>query len=1253
MTDTHEDVANAADACLALMDLGVPSPFPPPSQQIVSTDRVSEVGGDVKDKDCDGCGRSCLTGAKLWDGEEEDDVGILWALPEKRGAWCKICFKIWRLILSKLVSLSYLKAHLRDRTNRENFNLYLICWVILLAQGNQRPQKVAVLELVDIMRTTFGLFGLPVSAFVVTPLSDLQPASMLDPARLVTMQNADGRRRLGYFATMPDEQAGSQSVSRPRPASPAFLGPGRLVSDDHLEDAALVSNLFTVGDHADSLQIAEDQPDEGNSRVEQYFQQVKERFLVAFKSNQWAETVKESHFKKYLDKMNTFRQEAALFDNQEDQLEFAVKLETGLTACKLFMRAYRYLAAVKKISLMKVLTLEPTFSKVWHFLRDEAGIEPALTLRQLRLKCLFLEAFRNHSNFIHSLEAVMKEDVLMAFSSEAMATLPKNQQTTLEIWLRKTFCLCVQHFFGLVVLDPDDDARRNEVAGLGESFSENIHEFMTESEIVFDDILGNFPEDVNAVITILRAESGTVSSRACRAAKDHIFNTPRCSILCSIFQEAAVGQEFLSALESLLEVSAQDEVGDRRCQSALLAILDRQQMIYSKFEGRKMIIRSNGLVFDGSIWSIFEDVCAQLLECKRVWSHARCDEAAVDEGKTFAMALQYGCFSAQIWLYCHLQQHAGDQIGSLATVDYSEIDEEKFACMRPQLAQLYRLTTHNMFSLEPQQAFANVYKNMLEKAKEETKDGWLSSIFTDDVYEALSGGCLYLGKVIRCLRAFGAFAGPNIVVPSDKDMDATAWQSIPGEHDDPQDFLSCAIGLLHCVRDCDPSTEMNLLHLVKGFDQLDFDMPQKDDSVILEVCRLQDMFTRLRTHPFVDMCEKHVVSKADCLLEAFAEHVEIAAICKPKGDWAEVTVLEMACSCVDTKRLVKTLPAAASWFASGQQDGGEHFMPCLQMGLLWQKMADSFRSLGRDSLVLGFCCAESAECTLDLTTTIVEFLGAINTVMAALGYLVKLASGEISAIAEYKLKPSVSAALRRLELASCTILEVLSGEPCAFRSALAEAGVDFFVDLDAIDQWAQLIEAELHSDLKLHFCQAVMTSMDPLIEQVEKCTPDWSYIINHETYSKDIAKRKIWDSKLAAQLQQDTPVLFDAISSLNILVGQMKCADVLNGLDSWKAGQSRSSNVYNKAKDFLKIRACVNAVQVQSGKDAIASATKMLTVQESLPASMVTALKGVLCTKGGLHKSAFSKRAADEDRECIEPKTRLKKRNVRNSTGKS
>ena len=81
-------------------------------------------------------------------------------------------------------------------------------------------------------------------------------------------------------------------------------------------------------------------------------------------------------------------------------------------------------------------------------------------------------------------------------------------------------------------------------------------------------------------------------------------------------------------VEELLQVCAQDVLGDQRLELATTS-MSSDDMVTWHFGTSNVVLQIKNAhnVANQSVWPALVDICSHILECDRLWSHARAEEA--------------------------------------------------------------------------------------------------------------------------------------------------------------------------------------------------------------------------------------------------------------------------------------------------------------------------------------------------------------------------------------------------------------------------------------------------------------------------------------------------------------------------------------------------------------------------------------------------------------------------------------------------
>ena len=189
---------------------------PPSVSGASSADGVGELGRAAKAKACSGCFRSIECG-RDWVNPEET---VAWGHPNNRGCWCRDCFNLWRLRHSSDRSLIVFGVWLRRSENYAVWEIELIAYVSLVAEGISRVSSEALAKRVDLLKWLSSFLCIPFNITEVVPLFAIpQQADRQQPMNpaFLTTTIVDGMQRLAMH-TPTSKSSDERSLLVERPA---------------------------------------------------------------------------------------------------------------------------------------------------------------------------------------------------------------------------------------------------------------------------------------------------------------------------------------------------------------------------------------------------------------------------------------------------------------------------------------------------------------------------------------------------------------------------------------------------------------------------------------------------------------------------------------------------------------------------------------------------------------------------------------------------------------------------------------------------------------------------------------------------------------------------------------------------------------------------------------------------------------------------------------------------------------------------
>ena len=483
--------------------------------------------------------------------------------------------------------------------------------------------------------------------------------------------------------------------------------------------------------------------------MKDYFESVCDRVLSHFADENWCKALKESSFTRGITALTNMYHEVAVGDDSDVVSGYANELVLGLTSCKVFIRSHRNFEKMKNLTLSKYLSLEPHLETTCDFLEKSARLTLPFSLKILRLRNIIFQSYAKNFDFSMALDAMgeFDGDEMDACEDDSKRTVvAMKDKQKLSGFLRNSFGMCFQHNWSRYDQEADSGQRTKVMKDVCASFKDCVDEV----EEIFDDgSAEGFVSDSRDFLKLLQAGDGTVSSRAVKKAKSYLESEPRVKVYSSLLEETQIGRDAMECVAKLLEVSANDEVGDKRAENAKSALESKTHMVcIDKSGGGVPVLRTSGLLLDGSIWGLLDEVFANLLECKRVWSHARADEACADIAEPVREKMMdafiAGHFCLRYWLYHEFQPLFAAMASDSDQLNLTEV----FEAMRPALVTLSN-ACRKMFSLKGLKGVIDVYESMMEKGVGEHQNLFLRTIFTAADLEWFSKALVSVSMIFK------------------------------------------------------------------------------------------------------------------------------------------------------------------------------------------------------------------------------------------------------------------------------------------------------------------------------------------------------------------------------------------------------------------------------------------------------------------------------------------------------------------------
>jgi len=606
-------------------------------------------------------------------------------------------------------------AHIEDPTNLANWNLLVIAWSSLRREGKTRIKPNELLTRVDVLKWCLQHLGLPSVPWVVKQVADDEPIPA-DAGQLCTVVDTDGRCSLASFVNATElGLLARDRAPRPNTGLASFLGAGWLQthSDEHNQD--LMANLdaacLDLADESKGQIIVSLGPiSAARQRIEKLFNHTKNSILIEFTKMTWPIAIKESWFTYCTTQFMKWKMDSAVVGTSDDELKYLSSLLDGTVCCKNFIRNYRYLKPVKHMTLDRFLEIEPDLTKSIVFLEETVHVKPHVSMHILQIKTEFLKQFRNTLSFTGALKHVRDElgcdEILHHWPYDEL--LDGETRMTLEVWFRQIFYLCTANVFtrwGENLVKPESFDMLS--ASLAEASREcvscgySINDLMT---------------DLLHFCTALKCSGKwPISARSAKQSKLHLENETRCTIWQHLLTETTVGKVIVSGMDTLCEISASDDIGDRRAVMTLDFL--RSDKLPSLVEfGKDLVLQCPKYVWQHHVWRALDDTLGNVLECKRVWSKARADEAAEEEGDGIVVALGQVVHACQWAWFAWFKEKHESAISDLSGLFAGDMTKEMFTTLVvPVLRKFVSVNRQQLFNPQHQHSFISAYMGQAEK----------------------------------------------------------------------------------------------------------------------------------------------------------------------------------------------------------------------------------------------------------------------------------------------------------------------------------------------------------------------------------------------------------------------------------------------------------------------------------------------------------------------------------------------------------
>jgi len=347
---------------------------------------------------CPGCHRSRTTGVCFLTGA----CPTPWALPDRKGAWCRDCFNCWRLTYQSKCTLVLFGMWLRSAKNYCEWETRLVAFLSLKSENIERVSEAMILIRVRSIDFALKMMCANPGPCEVRPLeAALATITNFEASRLIVMTKpgSDGNyaKCVGYLV----DTTPSKADLIGRPADGSWLGWHRqaaLATDDSSRDMDFLKQAF--GD--ESVSLVTSTPGSTATPAQNQIAAAKHQstaekkgnsilswalsHLESWSSPEWTK-IKEATFTSTLTKLASSKTEAAITEGDEaDIVKSLNRCSAALSHGKLFSKKHREFVKSPKVS--KLASISPHAEEFVQFLLDEK-IKVHQSLLLFRMKVAF------------------------------------------------------------------------------------------------------------------------------------------------------------------------------------------------------------------------------------------------------------------------------------------------------------------------------------------------------------------------------------------------------------------------------------------------------------------------------------------------------------------------------------------------------------------------------------------------------------------------------------------------------------------------------------------------------------------------------------------------------------------------------------------------------------------------------------------------------------------------------------------------
>ena len=1147
-----------------------------------NTGGCEKVTDGEDDRNCLACDRSYMFGKSMVDPGER----MAWGLPEGRGIYCGECFPTWRLGLKDDVEIAFLQAYLRDAGNKAEFNLMLLAWVSLRREGVSRMQKHVLMMRLESLKFVLHALGLPIRPFVVRVLGDGElPDFQKDAFRWLTVRNSLGEEGIALLDDVPSPPAGASIATRPVGSLPLYLGNAvlRTTCRAHKQAFDQQRPKEQESSSACAASVAPYTSPKKN-KLEQFYELVESSVLVHLSKQDWVEVVKQTHFTTHITKISSMKQETALLKTDTDALDQLAVYSDGLAAWKGVIRTFLHIRLVKKPTLEKVLSLEPFLENGLVFLDKCTFVKPHKTLLALRCKTMFLQHFRTTKDFDASLQYIVENaGADGALDNYVLDAMPLSERTTQDDFFRKLVFLGLQHVFEQMGSDTD-----------GEALAKISKQFLTfmESCYALGFEVDELNEDIRHFSVYLKTLVGGVSSGRARDAQQYLLQ-PRCTVFQFLLDETRQGQAMAAEVVCLLETAKGDNIGDQRLKVARDTLMAPEMLKLRVVDGKAQF-HNYDLAWDESVWCILQECVGHFLECRRIWSNARSDEVAEEQGDELVSLVTDVIRSTHMAVCVKFTNLYKRHFEAIALIPAEDIPKN-FTDVQRLTATIANQAFHHPSVNKVQTDFLKLYKAEALKWASNGKATFMRRVCDEGLAKELETKLAVLIQVSEVITAFGAFSDPRIAPPDTNNMHV--WLDVSADvQSDPTTFMTAAMSLISAVirvEESLPSTVFGLSgdqdftgfvgHNLECMADLSFGT---DNEVPLE--DVNTFFGQtLTNNSLIDYCEGQVKDSYCNLMLQVWNSSELAAIHAdmPKADIDRKNPRVSVKHLWDDAQVGKTRSAAISMYESSSELARKGSLPCAQVASVWPVVCSSLLSMGHDSIVGYPFLGVGTSLHPDEMNIITGLYADVNGILGALLYL-DHATGQATAasantlkrvLVDDKLAVGIQDSMEYLILHAQSVVDFLSGSDGDEHSGVVVLeSLVLELPLSRIKAWLARVVAELPSVQELIMTKA-MQEMQALAEAIK--FPEYSHIVSDSNYAKELAKKYIIGFTRVRELELAVGRLYTSLFDIAGIVKSWGCGGILKDNEMYTATKALCMDQHSKGKKFLTVRAAVNIAE--------------------------------------------------------------------------